>query len=157
MRGIDSPGRPDKARIAPMLASKPLMTCFAPSMARARSCPDAPWTSSDKWGGPSGASVVREGPIEPRRPLPAPRLSGCAREAMRLRHFSARTEEAYLGPEHLTAFLNALATHRHVAASTQNQALAALLFLYRNVPGIRLPWLDDLVHAKTPAWTAHRA
>ena len=70
---------------------------------------------------------------------------------------SARTEEVYLGPEHVTAFLNALATHRHVAASTQNQALAALLFLYRDVLGIRLPWLDDLVHAKTPAWTAHRA
>ncbi len=86
-----------------------------------------------------------------------------------MRHFSPRTEEAYLGwmrryhefhgrrdpaalgPEHLTAFLNALATRRHVAASTQNQALAALLFLYRDVLGIQLPWLDDLVHAKTPA------
>jgi integron integrase len=88
---------------------------------------------------------------------------------MRLRHFSPRTEEAYLGwmrryheyhgrrnpaelgPEHVTAFLNALATRAHVAASTQNQALAALLFLYRDVLGIQLPWLDDLVHAKTPA------
>ena len=148
--------------MAPMLASKPLMTRFATSMARARSCPDAPWTSSDGWGGLGGASIVREGPIEPRRPIPAPvpratpapRLSERAREAMRLRHFSARTEEAYLGwmrryhefhgrrdpaalgPEHLTAFLNALATHRHVAASTQNQALAALLFLYRDVLGL---------------------
>ena len=69
---------------------------------------------------------------------------------MRLRHFSPRTESAYLGwmrryyeshgrrdpsslgAEHVTAFLNALATRRRVAASTQNQALAALLFLYKS-------------------------
>ena len=137
-------------------ASPPLMTRFATSMARARSCPGAPWTSSDGWGGLGGASIVREGPIEPRRPIPAPvpratpapRLSERAREAMRLRRFSPRTEQAYLGwmrryhefhgrrdpaelgPEHVTAFLNALATRGHVAASTQNQALAALLFPY---------------------------
>jgi integron integrase len=87
---------------------------------------------------------------------------------MRLRHFSPRTEEAYvgwmrryhefhgrrdpatLGAEHASAFLNALATRRRVAASTQNQALAALLFLYRDVLGVELPWLDDLVHARSP-------
>jgi integron integrase len=87
---------------------------------------------------------------------------------MRLRHFSRRTEEAYLGwmrryhefhgrrdpsglgPEHVTAFLNELANRRCVAASTQNQALAALLSLYRDVLGIQLPWLDDLVHARSP-------
>jgi integron integrase len=87
---------------------------------------------------------------------------------MRLRHFSPRTEEAYvgwmrryhefhgrrdpatLGAEHVSAFLNALATRRHVAASTQNQALAALLFLYRDVLGVELPWLDDLVRARSP-------
>ncbi len=87
---------------------------------------------------------------------------------MRLRHFSPRAEDAYLGwmrryydfhdrrdpaqlgAEHVTAFLNALATQGRVAASTQNQALAALLFLYRQVLDLDLPWLDDLVHAKTP-------
>ena len=87
---------------------------------------------------------------------------------MRLRHLSPRTEEAYLGwmrryhefhgrrdpaslgAEHVTAFLNALATRRRVSASTQNQALAALLFLYREVLGVALPWLDDLVHARSP-------
>jgi integron integrase len=87
---------------------------------------------------------------------------------MRLRHLSPRTEEAYLGwmrryhafhgrrdpatlgAEHVTAFLNALATRRRVAASTQNQALAALLFLYRDVLGVELPWLDDLVRARSP-------
>jgi integron integrase len=87
---------------------------------------------------------------------------------MRLRHLSPRTEEAYLGwmrrfhefhghrdpaalgPEHVTAFLSALATRRRVAASTQNQALAALLFLYRDVLGVELPWLDGLVRAQAP-------
>ena len=163
--------------MAPMLASQPPITCSATSVARARSRPDASWVSSDVCGGLGGASLVREGPIEPRRPSPAPvpraspapRLSERAREAMRLRHFSPRTEEAYLGwmrryhefhrrrdpaglgPEHLTAFLSSIATRRHVSASTQNQALAALLFLYRDVLGIQLPWLDNLVHAKTPA------
>ncbi len=88
---------------------------------------------------------------------------------MRLRHFSPRTEEAYVnwmcryyefhgrrdpapfGAEHVTAFLNDLATCRRVAASTQNQALSALLFLYREVLGRDLPWLDELVRAKRPA------
>lgn len=85
-----------------MRASPPLMTRFATSMARARSCPDAPWTSFANWGGLGGASSVREGPIEARRPIPAlvpratpaPRLSARVREAMRLRHFSPRTEQA---------------------------------------------------------------
>ena len=86
---------------------------------------------------------------------------------MRVRRFSRRTQEAYLawmrryyefhgrrepallGAEHVTAFLSALATR--VAASTQNQALAALIFLYRGVLGRDLPRLDDLVRAKSPA------
>jgi site-specific recombinase XerD len=97
------------------------------------------------------------------------RLSERVHEAMRLRRFSPRTEEACLGwmrrchelhgrrdpaglgPEHVTAFLNALATRQRVAASTQNQALAALLFPYRDVLGVQLTWLDDLVHAKSSA------
>ena len=69
----------------------------------------------------------------------------------RYHEFYGRRDPAKLGSEHVTAFLNALATRGQVAASTQNQALAALLFLYREVLGIQLPWLDDLVHAKTPA------
>jgi len=44
----------------------------------------------------------------------------------------------------------ALAVHGKVAASTQNQALSALLFLYREVLGVKLPWLDDVVRAKRP-------
>lgn len=87
---------------------------------------------------------------------------------MRMKHLSPRTEEAYLGwmrryhefngrkdpatlgATHVTAFLNALATERRVAASTQNQALAALLFLYREVLGVELPWLDEVVRARGP-------
>ncbi len=131
---------------------------------------------ADEWG---GASIVCEGGSEPpdpnaaprptSRPLTSPRLGDQARAAMRLRHFSPRTEKAYLhwmrryydfhgrrdprdlGPEHVTAFLTDLAERHHVAASTQNQALAALLFFYREVIGRDLPWLDDLVRARRPA------
>ncbi len=111
--------------------------------------------------------AVREGSDAPWSPAPPLRLSDRVRAAMRRRAFSVRTEEAYLGwmrryweacgrrdpatlgAEHVTAFLNDLATRGRAAAATQNQALAALLFLYREVLGIDLPWLDDLVRAKT--------
>ena len=53
-----------------------------------------------------------------------------------------------MGAAEVTAFLTGLATEGDVAASTQNQALAALLFLYRAVPGVELPWLDEVVRAK---------
>jgi len=106
---------------------------------------------------------------DPLRRNPPPRLGDRARAAMRLRRMSRRTEEAYvgwmvrffefhgrrdpadLGPEHVTEFLSALATRARVAASTQNQALAAILFLYREVLGRDLPWLDGLVRASRPA------
>jgi len=118
-----------------------------------------------------GAARVREGGALPGSPgfrRHRPQLGDRARAAMRIRHMSLRTEKAYLGwmrryyefhgrrdpadlgAEHVTAFLNALAEERGVAASTQNQALAALLFLYRQVLGQSLPWLDDLVRPKTP-------
>ena len=51
------------------------------------------------------------------------------------------------GPE-VEAFLSHLATEGRVAASTQNQALSALLFLYREVLQVNLPWLDGVVRAK---------
>ncbi len=110
----------------------------------------------------------------PRRPsAPVARRTGprtivqAFREAARLRHLSPRTEEAYLrwirryvafhgrdprelGAEHATEFLSALASEQRVAASTQNQALAAILFLYRHVCETHLPWLDDMVRAKRP-------
>jgi len=85
-----------------------------------------------------------------------------------MRHYSIRTEQAYvqwirrfilfngkrhpreMGAAELTAFLSALATQHHVAASTQNQALNAILFLYRDVLKIDLPWLDEVQRAKKP-------
>jgi len=88
------------------------------------------------------------------------------RDALRARHYSRRTEEAYIawirryilfhgkrhpaemGAAELTQFLTALAVQGKVAASTQNQALSALLFLYREVLGQEVPWLDGLVQAK---------
>jgi integron integrase len=115
-------------------------------------------------------AVVRHAVREP-EPPPArgPRLLDHVREAARVRHFSRRTESAYVGwirrfiffhgkrhpaemgaPE-VTQFLTALAVQGRVAASTQNQALSALLFLYRDVLGHHLPWLDEVVRAKRPA------
>ena len=85
-----------------------------------------------------------------------------------MRHYSPRTGEAYLqwikrfivfsgkrhprelGAPEVTAFLSHLAVEGHVAAATQNQALAALLFLCKDVLGEPLPWLDDIVRAKLP-------
>jgi site-specific recombinase XerD len=55
-----------------------------------------------------------------------------------------------MGASQVTAFLNHLATEGRVAAATQNQALAALLFLYQEVLEIKLPWLDGLTRAKRP-------
>ncbi|MGH8146766.1 MAG: integron integrase [Rhodanobacteraceae bacterium] len=90
------------------------------------------------------------------------------RECCRVRHYSLRTERAYIGwvrrfvlannkrhpremgGREVAAFLTHLATHGHVAASTQNQALSALLFLYRVVLDTQLPWLDDVIRAKRP-------
>jgi len=54
-----------------------------------------------------------------------------------------------MGAAEVTQFLRSLAVHRNVAASTQNQALSALLFLYRNVLEQEPPWLDGIVRAKT--------
>jgi integrase len=54
-----------------------------------------------------------------------------------------------MGTSEATAFLNHLANDRKVAGATQNQALAALLLLYRHVLGVQLPWLEGLVRAKT--------
>ena len=89
--------------------------------------------------------------IEPSGEPRAPRLLGRVRDAIRRRHYSRRTEETYvqwirrfiyysgtrhptqLGAEEVTAFLNYLAGERSVAAATQNQALSALLFLYKEV------------------------
>jgi integron integrase len=95
-----------------------------------------------------------------------PRLLEQVRERLRVKHYSLRTEQAYLGwirrfilangkrhPRDMGGveverFLTDLATRRNVAAGTQNQALAALLFLYREVLAMDLPWVEDVVRAK---------
>src|SRR5262245_21224177 len=113
------------------------------------------------------------GPMLVARETPAPeapkrRLLDRVREALRARHYSRRTEEAYIawirryiffhdkrhpaemgGPE-VTRFLSSLAVEGRVAVSTQNQVLSALLFLYRDVLAVELPWLDQIVRAKRP-------
>jgi len=96
------------------------------------------------------------------------RLVERLREAIRSRHYSRRTEKAYwywiryfvhfhgkrhpaaMGATEVSAFLSWLATERNVAAATQNQALSALIFLYKEVLGVQLPWLGELVRAQRP-------
>jgi len=100
---------------------------------------------------------------------PPSRLLDRVRAAVRTRHCSVWTEKAYvhwirryvlfdgkrhpetLGAEEIGRFLSALAADGKVAASTQNQALSALLFLYRDVLKQELPWIDGIVRAKRPA------
>jgi integron integrase len=95
-------------------------------------------------------------------------LIAVARERMRTRHFALRTEQAYLhwlqrfvafhgrqdprelGAPHVEQFLTHLAVERKVSAATQNQALQALLFLYRHVLGIALPWMEGITRASQP-------
>jgi integron integrase len=96
------------------------------------------------------------------------RLLDDVRQVIRLKHYSIRTEESYLhwirrfilfngkrhprdmGAPEVTAFLSHLATKNNVAAATQNLALNAVLFLYREVLRIELPWLNDVQRAKKP-------
>src|SRR5205807_10330869 len=96
------------------------------------------------------------------------KLRDHARDLMRTRHLSIRTEEAYLtwikryilfhNKQHpaklvakdVTAFLSYLAVERHVSASTQNQALSAILFLYREVLDHKIDWITDVIRAQKP-------
>jgi site-specific recombinase XerD len=92
----------------------------------------------------------------------APRLLEALRERLRYMHYSLRTEEAYvywvrgfvrwsgqrhpraMGAAEVSGFLTMLASERRVAAATHRQALSALLFLYREVLGVEMPWLQQL-------------
>ena len=100
--------------------------------------------------------------------LRQPKLLERLRIHLRTRHYSIRTEQAYIdwarrfivyhgkrhpqdmGAAEVEAFLSHLAVDRQVSASTQNQAKAALLYLYKQVLGVDLPWLDEVVQAKRP-------
>jgi len=99
---------------------------------------------------------------------PQPRLFDEVRRRLRLKHYSLSTERIYLqwmrrfilasgrrhprdmGGAEVERFLSTLATEGQVAASTQNQALSALLFLYREVLRIELPWMNNIRRAKRP-------
>ncbi len=99
---------------------------------------------------------------------PPPTLLNQFRTALRIRHYSLRTEESYvqwmrrfiqfhgrrhpsqMGAKEVAAFLSDLAVERSVSPSTQNQAKAAILFLYRDVLEQDLPWLNEVVQAKRP-------
>ena len=99
---------------------------------------------------------------------PSPKLLDQVRERIRAKHYSPRTANVYvywirwyirhhgmkhprdMGAPEVEDFLSMLANQRNVAASTQNQALAALLFLYKEVLGIELPWMDGITRAKKP-------
>lgn len=88
--------------------------------------------------------------------------------SFRLLHYSYRTEQTYtrwmrrfiafhgnrhpreMGASEISVFLNDLAVNRKVSASTQNQALSAILFLYKKVLGVDLPWVDEFENAKRP-------
>ena len=97
-----------------------------------------------------------------------PKLMDQVRNLIRAKHYSIRTEEAYvgwirkfilfhgkrhpkeMGEDEISAFLTHLAVNRNVASSTQNQAFNALLFLYRNVLGMEFGVLDNVERAKRP-------
>ncbi len=98
-----------------------------------------------------------------------PKLFDQIRDRLRLKHYSLRTEQAYvqwakryiffhnkrhpaeMGKPEIEAFLTSLAVDRQVSASTQTQALSALLFLYKEVLGIEFPWLTEVTRAKRTA------
>jgi integron integrase len=98
-----------------------------------------------------------------------PSLLEQVRRCLRLKHYSIRTERAYvdwikrfilfhrkrhpagMGTDEIRRFLSHLATDRSVAASTQNQALSAILFLYREVLGVELPYVEGIERARRPA------
>ena len=98
----------------------------------------------------------------------SPKFLDQVRGKIRLKHYSIRTEQAYvdwikrfilyfdkrhpkdLGAPEIEQFLTNLAVNGNVSSSTQNQAKSALLFLYKQVLGVELPWLDNVERAKVP-------
>lgn len=114
------------------------------------------------------AKPRRPNAVESAPPLQAVRLLDQVRERIRYRHYSYRTEQQYvywvrafvrfhgvrhpreMGAAEVERFLTWLAAERKVAVSTHKQALSALIFLYRHVLGIDLPWLADFERPRTP-------
>ena len=112
--------------------------------------------------------VVSSGAIQAPPTPSKPKLLDQVRQAIRVRHHSPKTEESYvhwikrfiffhnkrhpaqIGEKEIGQFLSGLATDRHVSASTQNQALNAILFLYRDVLRKEIGYIDGVVRAKRP-------
>ena len=106
--------------------------------------------------------------ITPAPPAQKPKLLDQVRHAIRIRHYSPRTEETYvhwikrfiffhnkrhpaeMGEKEIAQFLSNLASEQHVSASTQNQALNAILFLYRHVLSKDIGYVDGVVRANRP-------
>ncbi len=120
----------------------------------------------------SAARYIAPNVLEQTRPAyqaQPPRLLDRIREVIRCKHYSLRTEETYVdwarrfvrfcdlrhprdcGAPEVAAFLTHLANEGRVSASTQNQAKSALLFLYKEVLGSELPWLEKVESSKCPA------
>lgn len=112
---------------------------------------------------PTPAAALKDTPpVSPQQP----RLLDRVRDRLRVKHYSYRTEQSYvhwikrfilfhgkrhpadMGAAEVEAFLSHLATDREVAAGTQNQAKHAVLFLYKEVLGVDLPWLTGITSAK---------
>src|SRR5262245_33207966 len=119
-------------------------------------------------GGSPGPSAIPGAAGERGAPKQEPRLLDQLRAAIRTRHYSIRTEEAYvgwarrfilfhgkrhprdMGEREVNQFLSHLAVKGRVSASTQNQALSAILSLYQKVLKKPLDWLDDVIRARKP-------
>lgn len=135
----------------------------APPYGRSANARLGPTPASGDRGGKPCASSATTSSVDP-----APDLLDEARRRLQLKHYSVRTEQAYvawirrflaanpmrhprdLGGSDVEKFLSALAVDGRVASGTQNQALSALLFLYRDVLALQLPWVGEVVRAKRP-------
>jgi len=133
---------------------------------RTDAAPDRPPQAPPRWLRPDRKPRPPASPAD--APPGRPKLLARLRRAIRVHHYSPRTEAAYvlwvrrfvrfhgtrdpatMGESEVAAFLSDLAVRGRVSASTQNQALGALLFLYQEVLGRRLSWVDGVVHAKRP-------
>jgi integron integrase len=143
------------------------------SYTQSRICPTSTlWCAAENivhlsaFGGVMGRKREDAGVTGEKSNAAGPRLMDEVRRKLRYKHYSLRTEQAYLGwirrfivacglrhPRELgggdvEVFLSRLATLGNVAAGTQNQALSAILFLYREVLRIDLPWMEGVVRAK---------
>lgn len=119
-------------------------------------------------GIPLLSARVAEEPPSPAEQTKSPRLIERVRDVMRVKHYSIRTERSYwdwierfirfhgmrhpseMGAEEVTGFLTDLARSGKVAAATQNQALSAILFLYKEVLKQKIDWLEGVERAKRP-------